>query len=102
MQVSLRRLREALNAVSEHLQDLLQRLKTPPLKVVDVDSEVVTQRLAMAVPAPARVTSVPVLPRGGGSCFRLVLAARPMVKTLLQLVQGASDIISAADTADPL
>ena len=94
MQVSLRRMHEALGTMSWHLQDLLQRLETPPRIIVDVDTECVTKRLSMAAPVAIRVTSVPVLPRGGGSCFKLQISSSPFVKTLLQLVQGASEIIA--------
>ena len=74
-----------LRAVSARFDDLLLRLKTPRF----VDPDVVSSRLALTVAPSKRVTSVPLLPYGGGSCLKVPIASTEGIESLATMVSDA-------------
>ena len=82
--------------VSARLEDLLHRLMYPRQKTIAFDPEVVQARLDMAIVPPETVSSVPILPHGGGSCCKISITAAPYISALLQLVKDALTLIEAA------
>ena len=78
-----------LRAVSARFDDLLLRLKTPRFIADAVDPDVVSSRLALTVAPSKRVTSVPLLPYGGGSCLKVPIASTEGIESLATMVSDA-------------
>ena len=87
--VTLQRMVIIMRDVLLRAENLVERLSTPRYKSEDID-------------VAKLVTSVAVLPRGGGSCSYLSIDALPDMQNLLQLVKDAVIIFDlAANKAMP-
>jgi len=92
------RVHAAMLGILARVKDLHARLLNPRLKITEVEFVKVEVGVDVdCVPdISAVVSSVPILPHGGGSCCKLPLCAVPDIHTLLQLVADAVTLTEIA------